>query len=156
VFRSDVALSEKEVEEVMLLIKLWSLQRVSGFRGRHWDSSNDYHEHRTTRQLFRYSFRYAATSFVDNLKVSTYSTGSRRCSILGLIIGMRRVLRPQRAHQNRIVKLSIDEPQELGIDIVCVEPHYVFSFVSRRRSNGPPIASTVHNISLRSNGAEIA
>jgi hypothetical protein len=69
---------------------------------------------------------------------------------------MRRVLRLQRAHQNRILKLSIDEPQELGIDIVCVEPHLVFSFVSRRRSNGPPIASTVHNISLRSNGAEIA
>ena len=64
-FRYDVALSEKEVEEVMLLMKLWSLQRFSGFRGRHWDSSNDYHEHRTIRQLFRYSFRYAATSFVD-------------------------------------------------------------------------------------------
>ena len=64
-FRYDVALSEKEVEEVMLLMKLWSLQRFSGFRGRHWDSSNDYHEHRTMRQLFRYSFRYAATSFVD-------------------------------------------------------------------------------------------
>jgi hypothetical protein len=69
---------------------------------------------------------------------------------------MRRVLRPQRAHQKRILKLSINEPQELGIDIVCVEPHLVFSPVSRRRSNGPPIASTVHNISLRSNGAEIA
>jgi len=53
---------------------------------------------------------------------------------------MRRVLRPQRAHQNRILKLSIDEPQELGIDIVCVEPHLVFSFVSSRRSNRPPIA----------------
>jgi len=53
---------------------------------------------------------------------------------------MRRVLRPQRAHQNRILKLSIHEPQELGIDIVCVKPHFVFPSVSRRRSNGPPIA----------------
>lgn len=69
---------------------------------------------------------------------------------------MHRVLRPQRAHQRRILKLSIDEPQELGINIICVESHFIFSFVSRRRSNGPPIASTVHNISLRSNGAEIA
>lgn len=69
---------------------------------------------------------------------------------------MRRVLRPQRAHQTRILKFSIDEPQELGINIICVESHFIFSFVSRRRSNGPPIASTVHNISLRSNGAEIA
>lgn len=70
---------------------------------------------------------------------------------------MRRVLRPQRAHQLRILKLSIDEPQELGIDIVCIEPHFIFSFVSSRRSNGPPIASTVHkniSLSLRSNGAE--
>ena len=67
---------------------------------------------------------------------------------------MRRVLRPQRALQNRVLKLSIDESQELGVNIVCVEPHFVFSFVSRRRSNGPPIASTVHNISLRSNRAE--
>ena len=69
---------------------------------------------------------------------------------------MRRVLRPQRGQQSRILKLSIDEPQELGIDIVSVEPHFVFSFVSRPRSNGPPIASTVHNIRLRSNGAGIA
>ena len=69
---------------------------------------------------------------------------------------MRRVHRPQGAHQKRILKLSIDELQELGIDIVCVEPHFVFSFVNRRRSNGPPIASTAYNISLRSNGAEIA
>jgi hypothetical protein len=53
---------------------------------------------------------------------------------------MRRVLRPQRAYQKRILKLSIDEPQELGIDIVYVEPHFIFSFVSRRRSNGPLIA----------------
>jgi hypothetical protein len=80
-----------------------------------------------------------------------YCTGSRRRSILGRIVRMRRILRPQRADQNRILKLSIDELEELGIDIVCVEPHFVFSFVSRLRSNGPPIASTVHNISLRSN-----
>jgi hypothetical protein len=90
------------------------------------------------------------------LKERLRCTGARRRSILGRIIRMRRVLRLQRAHQNRILKLSIDEPQELGIDIACVEPHFVFSSVSRRRSNGPPIASTVHNISLRSNGAEIA
>ena len=61
---------------------------------------------------------------------------------------MRRILRPQRAHQDRILKLSIDEPQQLGINIVCVEPHLVFSFVGRRRSNEPPIASTVHNMSV--------
>jgi hypothetical protein len=66
---------------------------------------------------------------------------------------MRHVLRPQRGDQNRILKLPIDEPEELRIDIVCVEPHLVFSLVSRRRSNGPPIASTAHSISLRSNGA---
>jgi hypothetical protein len=55
---------------------------------------------------------------------------------------MRRVLRPQRACQKRILKLPVDEPQELGIDIVCVEPHFVFSSVSRPGSKGPPIAST--------------
>ena len=90
-FRYDVALSEKEVEEVMLLMKLWSLQRFSGFRGRHWDSSNDYHEHRTIRQLFRYSFRYAATSFVDQsvryLRIALvrggvqYLAGSSGCAV---------------------------------------------------------------------------
>jgi hypothetical protein len=91
VFRYDVALSEKEVEEVMLLMKLWSLQRFLGFRGRHWDSSNDYHEHRTMRELFRYSFRYAATSFVDQstryLRIALvrggaqYLAGSSGCAV---------------------------------------------------------------------------
>lgn len=90
-FRYDVALSEKEVEEVMLLMKLWSLQRFSKFRGRHWDSSNDYHKHRTMRQLFRYSFRYAATSFVDQsiryLRIALvrggvqYLAGSSGCAV---------------------------------------------------------------------------
>ncbi len=90
-FRYNGALSQKEVEEVMLLIKLWSLQRFLGFRGRHWDSSNDYHEHRTMRQLFRYSFIYAATSFVNQsiryLRIAQvrggvqYLAGSSGCAV---------------------------------------------------------------------------
>jgi len=47
---------------------------------------------------------------------------------------MRRVFRPHRAHQNRVLKLSIDESQELWIDIICIEPHLFFCF-----ANGPPI-----------------
>ena len=65
---------------------------------------------------------------------------------------MRRLLRPQRAHQNRILKLPINEPQELRINIISIEPHFVFFILSsRRRFNRPPIASTVSHISLRSN-----
>ena len=60
---------------------------------------------------------------------------------------MRRILRSQRCHQSRILNLSIHEPQELGIDIIHIEPYLIYSLVRRRRSNGPPIASTIPNIS---------
>ena len=62
-----------------------------GFQDRHWDSSNKYHEHRTIRQLFRYSSRYAATSLVDQsiryLRIALvrgsvqYLAGSSGCAV---------------------------------------------------------------------------
>ena len=110
-------------------------------------------------ELFVYSLSYAATVFADQpiRYLRTYCTGSRRCSIIfGRVIRVRRFLRPQRSHQLRILKLSIDEPQEFGIDIVGVESHLVFSSINRRISNGPPVAATPDSVSLQSSGAEIA
>ena len=80
-----------------------------------------------------YMFRYEATIFADQCRKYLCS---RRFSILSLIIRMRRVLRSHRNLQLRILILPIDELQELGNDIVCVEPHAIL--VSKR----PPIASS--------------
>ena len=105
---------------------------------RHWNSSNVLSRAQRDEATVTVFVQIYGNKVRDSsYKVSTYCTGSRRCSILGRIIRVRRILRPQRSHQLRILILSIDEPQELGVDIVGVKSHFVFSSVSRRSVNGP-------------------
>lgn len=59
------SLTKKKIEEVILLIKLWRLQRFSKFRGRCWDSISGYHEYQNDGVIVQLLFRYAATGFVD-------------------------------------------------------------------------------------------
>jgi hypothetical protein len=64
-------------------------------------------------------------------------------SILGQVILMRRLLRPQWLLHPRILIFPIDKPQNLRIHITSIKAHFVLSSISRRRLKRPPIQSTL-------------
>ena len=79
--------------------------------------------------------------------------GTRRHSVLGLMIRVRHLLRPQRDLHLRVLVLSIHEPQELRVNVVRVDAISESLPSPGSARNRFPVASTVHRhwSSCRSN-----